>query len=168
MDAFGFEGFEDWYLASYSAVLAAVLVALGEADVAAEATDEAFARALSNWRRVSGMARPIGWTITVGVNVGKRRLSRRRHEDQLIARVDRSWEVPAPAGEIWDVVRALPIRQRTIVALRYAADLPEAEIAKLLRISRSTVSSSLTIAHRKLADLIQECADTEGAAREPL
>lgn len=59
--------------------------------------------------------------------------------------------VAPPAGEAWDAVRRLPQRQRTAVVLRYVADLPEAEIAAAMGIARSTVSSTLTHAHRALA-----------------
>ncbi|MEZ5215515.1 MAG: sigma-70 family RNA polymerase sigma factor [Ilumatobacteraceae bacterium] len=58
--------------------------------------------------------------------------------------------------DIWTSVRALPDRQREVVVLRYLADLPEAEIAAALGVSRSAVSSALTDARRSLAVVLRE------------
>jgi DNA-directed RNA polymerase specialized sigma24 family protein len=46
--------------------------------------------------------------------------------------------------EVWAAVRGLPDRQRTAVALRYVLDLPEAEVAALMGITRGAASSYLT------------------------
>jgi len=58
--------------------------------------------------------------------------------------------------EVWLVVAALPVRQRTAVALRHIGDLTEKEIARAMGITRSTVSSTLADAHRTLADALAE------------
>jgi RNA polymerase sigma-70 factor (ECF subfamily) len=67
--------------------------------------------------------------------------------------------LPAPAGEAWELVRALPRRQRTAIVLRYAADLPEADIAIAMGVTRGTVSSTLADARRALARMLD--ADEE-------
>jgi len=64
--------------------------------------------------------------------------------------------VPAPAGEVWDLVAALPERQRQVVVLRHVADLKEAQIASVLNISRSTVSTTLRDAHQRLGSLLDD------------
>lgn len=51
--------------------------------------------------------------------------------------------LPPPAGEVWDLVKRLSDRQRLAIVLRYVADLPEADIAAAMGITRSTVSSTL-------------------------
>jgi RNA polymerase sigma factor (sigma-70 family) len=48
------------------------------------------------------------------------------------------------------------VRQRQVVVLRHVGDLPEAEIAHVLGISRSTVSSTLADAHRALARRLRD------------
>jgi RNA polymerase sigma factor (sigma-70 family) len=59
--------------------------------------------------------------------------------------------LPAPEiDETWAVVCRLPFRQRAVLALRYYEDLPEAEIARILRCRIGTVKSSH---HRALATL---------------
>jgi RNA polymerase sigma-70 factor (ECF subfamily) len=56
-----------------------------------------------------------------------------------------------PDAALWDAVRALPPRARTAVALRYVADLPEAEIADVMGVARGTVAATLSSARRQLA-----------------
>jgi RNA polymerase sigma factor (sigma-70 family) len=53
--------------------------------------------------------------------------------------------------DLWRAVARLPRRQREAVALRYLADLTEAEIATVMRISEGAVSATLTRARRELA-----------------
>ena len=54
-------------------------------------------------------------------------------------------------SDLWDAVRALPVRQRTAVALRYVCDLPQDEIASIMHVAVGTVSATLTAARRRLA-----------------
>ena len=62
--------------------------------------------------------------------------------------------MPAPATEVWQVVRQLSPRQREAVILRHVADLTEGDVTAAMRVSRSTVSSTLADAHRRLAELL--------------
>lgn len=150
--------FEDWYPEAHSRVLATLVLVVGDVDIAADATDEAFCRALARWRSVSEMAVPVGWTIRVAINVARRRARRAGIEARLLRRAVPPAVVPAPAGEAWEALRHLPERQRQVLVLRYVADLGEAEIAKALGVSRSSISSSLTAARRNAAPLLCEPA----------
>jgi RNA polymerase sigma-70 factor (ECF subfamily) len=143
-------GFEGFYRAQHGPLVASLLLFTGDAELAREAADEAFARALARWPRVGTMASPGGWTYRVALNLVRRRGRRRALERRLLARGAPIPEVPAPAGEAWLMVAELPRRQRQVLVLRHVADLPEAEIAQVLGISRSTVSSTLADAHRAL------------------
>jgi RNA polymerase sigma factor (sigma-70 family) len=82
-------------------------------------------------------------------------------ERRLLARDRKPAEVPAPAIELWTVVATLSRRQREVVVLRYIADFPEIEIARVLGVSRSTVSSTLADAHRRLGSLLDEGEDDD-------
>jgi len=145
--------FERWYSRERPRVYASVLVLCGDPDAARDATDEAFVRALERWRRVSQMASPGAWVQTVAMNQ-VRRVKRRRALE--LVRLRRRAAAPVevstgPDGWIWDVVRRLPHRQRVAVVLRFVADLPEAEIAQVMGISRGTVASTLAAARARLA-----------------
>jgi RNA polymerase sigma factor (sigma-70 family) len=148
--------FDEWYEMAHPRVLATVLLVPGDLDRAADATDEAFTRALARWSSVGRMQSPIGWTVRVAINVSRRRIRRSSIEARLLRREVPPADVPAAAGEAWMAVRDLPERQRQVVVMRYVADLPEAEIAKSLGISRSTVSDALTDARRRLAVLLSD------------
>jgi len=160
--------FEGWYRSIHPRLVAAMLLSSGRADDAAEAADEALARALERWDAVSAMASPDGWTFQVAYNLMRRRGRRRALEERLLRRAagDRVENVPAPAGEAWDAVRHLSQRQREVVVLRYIADLPEAEIAQVLGISRGTVSSTLADARRSLGTMLDDDGDRNGAPLE--
>ena len=54
----------------------------------------------------------------------------------------------------------LPARQRQVIVLKYLADLLEHDIAELLGVSRSAVSSALTDARRRLQGVL-ESLETE-------
>src|SRR5688500_10953381 len=148
--------FEEWYRREHPRLVTSMLLVAGNIHLAQEAADEAFARALARCDRVSIMASPNGWTYRVALNVLRRRGKRAARERELLARGRPPEEVPAPAGEAWDVVRRLPPRQRTAVVLRYVADLTEEQVGAAMGVSRSTVSSSLADARRTLGRMLAE------------
>lgn len=146
--------FEPWYQASHRSVTTTLALVTGDADIARDAADEAFARALERWHRVGQMHSPTGWTFRVALNVARRRLRRRSWEGALHRRQARhdAFELQPVDYELWGLVAQLPPRQRTAVALRYVADLPEAAIAEAMQIAPGTVSATLHSARKRLAE----------------
>jgi len=144
--------FEDWYRTQHPRLLSAMTLLAGSLDEAAEATDEALARAMLRWDTVGAMVSPGGWVYRVALNVLRRRarraaIERRRlHAQPPVAPI----ALPEAHEEIWAAVRDLPSRQRAAIVLRYVADLTESEIAKATGVSRSTVSATLIAARRRL------------------
>jgi RNA polymerase sigma factor (sigma-70 family) len=144
--------FEGWYRAEHPRLVSWLTVAVADVELARDAAAEAFARAFAQWRRVSRMESPAGWTHTVALNVARRQLRRRAPETRLLRRDVEPR--PAPelvAIEVWDAVRVLPLRQRTAIALRYVLDLSQSEIAQVLGVAPGTVSATLSTARRHLA-----------------
>ena len=146
--------FETWYLREHPKVVAALTWVAGDPHLAAEAGDEAFARACADWRRVGEMASPGGWVYRVALNVMRRRARRAAMGHHKV-------EPPAEVAqevdhEIWAVVQQLPERQRVAVVLRYLLDLSEQEVATAMGISRGTVASALAAARRRLASWLTE------------
>jgi len=145
--------FEDWYRDEYRRVFASVLVVCGDRSLAAEATDEAFVRALERWSRVGAMGSPTGWTFVVARN-HLRKSARRLARERSLSRT------PAPAPpdisiELWEAVRALSKRERELVALRYVGGLTEPEIAAALGIAPGTVSRGLHDARAHLQLMLE-------------
>jgi RNA polymerase sigma factor (sigma-70 family) len=144
--------FEAWYRTVHARVEASVRLATGDRDLAADAADEALVRAYERWDRVSVMGSPEGWTVRVALNVARRRLRRRAVERRLLMRRGPGVHVDPEVSDehLWAAVRALPSRQRTAVVLRYVMDLKEADIASVMKVTRSTVSTTLRDARASL------------------
>lgn len=159
-----FAGFAEWYAAEAPRLLLTLRAAVGDDGLAEEATAEAFARAYARWPAVSKMASPGGWVYTVALNqvrswMRRRRLERRHAE--RIGRADRAEQDPVTGpvevdDALWDAVRALSPRARMAVALRYLADLPEDEVARLMGVTRGTVAATLYRARASLAVALRD------------
>jgi RNA polymerase sigma factor (sigma-70 family) len=148
--------FTAWYQEAHPKIVTSLLLTTGDLHAAEEAADEACARAYARWKRVSLMDSPTGWTYRVAFNVLRRRWRRATLEQTLLLKRPPTPTIPAPAGESWDAVRTLPLRQRTAVVLRFVGDLTEAEIAQVMGVTRSTVSATLVAAKRNLSRMLSD------------
>lgn len=146
--------FRTWYETEHPRVVSALTAITGQPSVAREATDEAFVRAYERWGRISVMASPGGWVYRTALNVARRHLRRRGHEQRLLVRVagGSSAEAPPPdwSAELWEALRALPRREREAIALRHIGDLPIAEVAAAMGVAVGTASSTLHSARQRL------------------
>jgi RNA polymerase sigma factor (sigma-70 family) len=142
---------------NYARVLRALSLASADRRAAEDATQEAFARALRHWRRVSTMTRPAAWVYVVGANVLRRRARRFRPV---------AWEPPdigpdptervATAVSIRAALETLTARQRLVVVLRYLAELSTAEVGEAIGCAPGTVKSTLHTALAKLRVELEE------------
>lgn len=122
-----------------------------------EVVQDAFVKLHVGWRSVRDPDRAAAWLRSAVLNGARSRLRhvgvRRRY--QLVGRRSQeSAEDTVLAGEARDRVavalRALPVRQREAVVLRYYLDLSEAQMADAMGISTGSVKTHL---HRGLAAL---------------
>ena len=105
-------------------------------DVAAEA----LARAWSRWARVSGYAEP--WVARVAGNLALGQLRRRRPTALAAPRPATDMEERVVTRlQLASALQELTSRQRDVVVLRYLADLPEADVARLLGCSTGSVKT---------------------------
>jgi RNA polymerase sigma factor (sigma-70 family) len=141
--------FTDFYRTCWPSVARALALALGDQDLAVEATDEAMARAYPRWDKLRGYDNPAGWVYRVGLNWARsyhRRLARRlpfAHPG-----VAEPAEVADP--EIRRALLDLPLRQRTVVVCRLLLDWSVDDTAAALGVRPGTVRSRL---HRALQSL---------------
>ena len=153
----GQTSFGDWYREAQPGILESLLRVVNRRSLAEDALEEAFEKAFTRWERVQAMRSPNGWVYRVAVNAARRQLSREVREGERLAFVGAGTRaVPPPGGEAWLLVGDLPVRQRTAVVLRHVAGMTEAEIARAMGVTRSTVSSSLASAYRTLARTLSE------------
>lgn len=97
-----------------------------------------------------------GWLLTIAHRKAVDHHRARGRRPVPVAEVaETAVEDPRPDGEIWAVVGALPPKQRAAVTLRYAGDLPHAEIAEALGCSPEAARRSL---HEGLKRLRRELA----------
>jgi RNA polymerase sigma-70 factor (ECF subfamily) len=157
------DAFAAWYRNEHPRLLAAMAIVTRDLHVAEDVTADAFARALAAWNRVSNMESPAGWTYRVALNLARRRARRAAIEQRLLRRIapEHAGVPPERATEVWDAVRALPPRARTAIALRYAAELSEAEVAAAMNVAVGTASATLSAARRALAVSLTEQAASE-------
>jgi RNA polymerase sigma factor (sigma-70 family) len=137
-------------------VLAVLRGAVGRTD-ADDCFQETFLSALRAYPRLESADNLRGWLLTIAHRkaIDHHRANGRRAVP--VAEVDETGvEDPAPErGEIWAVVGALPPKQRAAVTLRYACDLPHAEIAAALGCSPAAARRSL---HEGMKRLRKELA----------
>jgi RNA polymerase sigma-70 factor (sigma-E family) len=131
-------------------------VMLGDKASAEDVVQDAFCGLYRNWGRLSDPAKALAYLRTSVLNgcrsTGKRRTFRARRAVHEPAAA--SAEAVVLAGEerrsVLPAIRRLPDRQREVLILRFYLHEPEAEIARVMGISPSTVRSC---AHRALEAL---------------
>lgn len=145
------EGFAEFWSRERDRLHRVLSVGLGDAELAAEAVDEAMARALQRWDRVSRYEDPAGWVIRVARNWATswhRKWSRRPFLPA--ADLDRPEDDALPDVDLERALDALTEMQRTVLALRFHLDWTVERIADALDVPAGTVKSRL---HRALRDL---------------
>jgi RNA polymerase sigma-70 factor, ECF subfamily len=146
--------FEPWYRAEYPRVVRVLLLIGRDRESALDAASEAFTRALKHWDRVRTMRSPSAWTYTVGLNVLRRQLRRAAAERHLWRKLPKSEQIDATQLQLWDVLSALPLREREAVVLYYLLDLPQHQVAEVMRVKPGTVAATLYAARNRLRSAI--------------
>jgi RNA polymerase sigma-70 factor (ECF subfamily) len=143
--------FEVFWAAHRDRIGRALAMTIGDASLAADAVDEAMARAYQRWPQVSTMANPTAWVYRVGLNwsrsLGKRL---RRQPPAWLATPAATHEQPTAEPAIDVALSALPVGQRAVVVCRLLLGLSEAQTAEALRIRPGTVKSRLARAITEL------------------
>lgn len=147
--------FGNFYLESRDGCLRAVYGTVGSLALAEELVAEGFARAFASWRKVSVHPAPAAWVVRTALNVHISRWRRRRREtawDQWHDRPGSASPEPPPDARVLAAVRALPLRQREVVALRVFMDMDTRDTAQALGIAPNTVKVHLSRAMATLRD----------------
>jgi DNA-directed RNA polymerase specialized sigma24 family protein len=170
--------FAAFYRATRERCLRAVIAGSGRPDLAEDLVAEAYTRALLSWRTVRGHPAPEAWVVRTALNTGVSWWRRRRREVPLD-----DHDAPAPGGDdpggrpgppgglvgdpdLLAALRALPRRQREVVALRLFLDLDMAATAAVLGIAPGTVGAHLSRAVAALRAALPQDADPIPAGQE--
>ncbi|MBA3414125.1 MAG: bifunctional nuclease family protein [Chloroflexia bacterium] len=154
--------------------------ALGDADLAEDAAQEAILRALLGLDRLRRPERFGPWLAGIGLNVCRQWLRRRPHEawtwdavqggrhlregDDLAADPAELVEEAEARARVRAAVTALPPGQRAAVALVYLAGLTQREAAAELGIAEGAVKTRLFKARATLRRRLTEPTEADGGA----
>jgi RNA polymerase sigma factor (sigma-70 family) len=160
--------FAEFYRETKDECLFAVLVSVGDRDIAEDLLAEAFARACASWQKVSRHPAPAAWVVRTALNAGVSRWRRRRREvpvPDLALVADEPAAGEATGGcvdpEIMAALMRLPGRQRQVVALRVFLDLDTECSAQVLGVAPGTVRAHLSRAIAALRDDLIPCLREE-------
>ncbi|MFC6045329.1 SigE family RNA polymerase sigma factor [Nocardioides hankookensis] len=140
------QALEQLYAAHWRRLVRLSVLLVRDQGVAEEVVQDAFVAVHARWDRLRDPERGLAYLRQAVVNRSRSALRHRavvaRHAATLRP-VDSFDPVPDSdrRAAVLDALRALPQRQREVLALRYYLDLSEAEIADTLGISRGAVKS---------------------------
>jgi RNA polymerase sigma factor (sigma-70 family) len=144
---------ERLYRDSYRVFVRVALAITRDDEVAAEAVQEAFLRAIRGRRRFRATGSLEAWVWRSVVNEAKRlTVGPRRAPVSVEASSNGAADDEAALRSL---IGALPERQRLAVFLRYYADLDYRAIGEVLQVKTGTVSAMLNAAHRSLREAMQ-------------
>lgn len=118
-----------------------------------EATAEALAYAWEHWERVRAMGNPVGYLYRVGQS---RTRSRRQRRDVL---APTSASQPEHDPALPGALRSLPEQQRVAVLLTQGFEWTQVEVAELLGVTPSTVSTHVQRGMARLRELMKVSVD---------
>lgn len=126
-------------------VMAVLRGAVGRVD-ADDCFQETFLSALRAYPKLRDAGNLRGWLITIAHRKAVDHHRARGRQPVPVAELAAEAAAvtdPEPGDGIWTAVGALPPKQRAAVTLRYASDLPHAEIAAALGCSPAAARRSL-------------------------
>lgn len=145
--------FDGFYRSSRDRLCRSLDLTIRNPDLAAEAVDEAMARATERWGEIGGYESPEGWVYRVALNWARSVFRRRR--PTLVSSDAVLDSLPDP--DVAKAVESLPFKLRSVVVARYYLDWSVPQIANGLDIPVGTVKSRL---HRAIARLQTELGDS--------
>ncbi len=146
-----------------------LLASLRDADLAETLTQECFLKAHRNWRSFRGESSAMTWLMRIAINLQKDHWRNRRAQfwrrtqtnsvdadeaSQWLPSGESSQEQQVLARErvaqVWQAVKGLSERQRTVFLLRYVQEMELSEIAGAMGLSEGTVKAHLSRALGKV------------------
>ena len=159
MSKAGEELLREVYDVSYRRLVTQLYAVCGDQQVAEDAVQDAFVKAIARQHELAGLSNPEAWLRTVAINhvrSGWRRASSFRRLVTRLPGVTHPVELGPDHVAIMTALRALPQELREVVALYYLGDLPVAEVAQALGLPQGTVKTRLAKARAELADLLSD------------
>ncbi|ANH40195.1 RNA polymerase sigma-E factor [Nocardioides dokdonensis FR1436] len=157
------EALEQLYAAHWRELVRLSVLLLRDVGAAEEVVQDAFVAVHGRWDRIRDPAKALAYLRQSVVNGSRSALRHRAVVHRHLAAqpppatapgADERSLVAARREAVLDAMRALPERQREVLALRHYLDLSEAEIADALGISRGSVKSHASRGSARLRELL--------------
>jgi RNA polymerase sigma-70 factor (sigma-E family) len=147
------EGFPAFYRREHAAALRLAWLLTGSQAAAEDVVQEAMTRVYGAYDRIES---PAAYLRRVVVNTARSGQRDERRRQDRVRRQEPAWRSVDPSdGELLELVRQLPYRQRVVIVTRYWGGWSEKEIALALGCRPGTVKS---LASRALDRLRAEVA----------
>jgi RNA polymerase sigma-70 factor (sigma-E family) len=159
------EALEQLYAAHWRGLVRLGVLLLRDQGAAEEVVQDAFVAVHGRWHRLRDPDKALAYLRKAVVNRSRSALRHRAVVERHAARETRPADAPpadassVAAGRrtaVLDALRALPTRQREVLALRYYLDLSEAQIADALGISRGAVKAHASRGSATLRELLAD------------
>lgn len=156
---------EQLYAAHWRQLVRLSVLLVRDQALAEEIVQDAFVAVHGRWSRLRDHDKGLAYLRQAVVNRSRSALRHRtvvaRHAARESVRhdapgADEATLVSARRDAVLDALRALPDRQREVLALRYYLDLSEADIADALGISRGAVKSHASRGSAALRGLLSD------------
>ncbi len=140
--------FDEVFREHYGPMVRSLTLACGDREVAADAVQDAFARAYARWPRVARYDDPAAWVRHVALNRIRDHARGMGRLRRLLPRVASRTETVAPPPDLPDetlaaAVAALSPQQRIAVSFFYLEQLSVREIAETMKLSEGAVKYHL-------------------------
>jgi RNA polymerase sigma-70 factor (ECF subfamily) len=141
----------------YAAMAAIAYVVLGDHQLAEDAAQESFARALVRIKSLKERAKFAPWLAAICRNVAKDMIATRAKQisTEDISQVDEVENNDENDHVIRRAIEQLPESAKELVVLRYYDGLSYEQISSVLGISKASINGRLTRAKRKMADYLR-------------
>jgi RNA polymerase sigma-70 factor (ECF subfamily) len=150
--------FDDFYLATSGRLLGQLAAMTADRESAADALQDAYAKAWLDWRRVSQLDNPEAWVRTVAWRravSGWRRTSVARRAQPLVATPESHSDADvATAVTVRQALARLPMDQRRVLVLFELCDLSVEDVAREVGVPVGTVKSRLARGRAALGELL--------------
>lgn len=143
----------------YAAMIAIAYAVLSDYQLAEDAAQESFARALIKLRSLRNKDKFAPWLAAICRNVAKDMVAskaRRISTENLSPVAGENDDGDSNAHAIRRAIDQLPDGAKELIVLRYYNDLPYERIASILGISRAAINGRLLRAKRKMARFLKQ------------
>ena len=159
------EALAQLYAAHWRSLVRLAVLLVRDTGLAEEVVQDSFVAMHGRWRRLRDPDKGLAYLRQTVVNrsrsVLRHRAVQARHPSPVQADhhgADEDAVMTERRTQVLDALRALPTRQREVLALRYYLDLSEAPIAETLGISRGAVKSHASRGAASLRLLLEDAS----------